>query len=280
MTNDQLPNQLKQMDLNLKRPLAFFDLETTGLSTSKDRIIEISIVKANPNGSTETKTWLVNPDYPISEESTSIHGYSNDDLADKPTFKMIAKDVSRFLDHCDLAGYNALKFDIPLLVEELLRADVEFDVKNRKLIDVQNIFMKMEPRTLAAASQFYLDKKLENAHSAEADTLATYEILKAQLSKYEQTEVTDKQGNTTTPVKNDVQALHDFSSHHRNADLMGQIIFNDKGEEVFNFGKHRGKTVEEIFTKEPSYYNWMLNAEFPQFTKNLMTNIKLRMNQR
>lgn len=268
------------MDLNLKRPLAFFDLETTGLSTSKDRIIEISIVKANPNGSTELKTWLVNPDYPISEESTSIHGYSNEDLADKPTFKMIAKDVSRFLDHCDLAGYNALKFDIPLLVEELIRADVEFDVKNRKLVDVQNIFMKMEPRTLAAASQFYLDKKLENAHSAEADTLATYEILKAQLSKYEQTEVTDKQGNTTTPVKNNIQALHDFSSHHRNADLMGQIIFNDKGEEVFNFGKHRGKTVEEIFTKEPSYYNWMLNAEFPQFTKNLMTNIKLRMNLR
>ncbi len=268
------------MELNLKRSLAFFDLEATGLNISKDRIVEISILKANPNGSTDSKTWVVNPDYPISEEASSIHGFTNEDLADKPTFKMIAKDVSRFLDHCDLAGYNALKFDIPMLVEEFLRAGVDFDIKNKKMVDVQNIFMKMEPRTLSAASRFYLNKNLENAHSAEVDTNATYEILKAQLSKYEDTELTDRDGNTAIPVKNDISVLHTFSSHHRNADLMGQIIFNKDGQETFNFGKHKGKTVENVFTKEPSYYNWMLNADFPQYTKNLLTNIKLRMSLR
>jgi len=163
------------------------------------------------------------------------------------------------------------------LVEEFLRADVDFEVSNRKMIDVQNIFMKMEQRTLAAASKFYLDRELENAHSAEADTIATFEILKAQIEKYSETEREDKQGKVTVPIKNDMQALHDFSSHHKNADLMGQIVYNKEGKEVFNFGKHRGKTVEEIFTKEPSYYNWMMNADFPLYTKKLLTTIKLRM---
>jgi DNA polymerase-3 subunit epsilon len=268
------------MELNLKRPLAFFDLETTGLNIAKDRIIEISILKANPNGSTESKTWLVNPDYPISKESSEIHGYKNEDLAGKPTFKQLAKEISRFLDHCDLAGYNALKFDIPLLVEEFLRAEADFDVSNRKFIDVQNIFMKMEQRTLAAASKFYLNKELENAHTAEADTMATYEILKAQLEKYRDQEKTDKKGNISKPVQNDMQALHDFSSHHRNADLMGQIIFNEEGKETINFGKHKGKTVEEVFEREPSYYNWMMKADFPLYTKKLMTNIKLKLSLR
>lgn len=265
------------MELNLKRPIAFFDLETTGLNVAKDRIIEINILKANPNGTTESKTWILNPDYPISPEATDVHGYSNKDLADKPKFKTVAKEISRHLDHCDLAGYNALKFDIPLLVEEFLRADVDFDVKNRKMIDVQNIFMKMEQRTLKAAYRFYCDKELVDAHSAEADTFATFEVLKAQLDKYENTTFTDREGNISIPVKNDMDALHKFSSHNRNADLMGQIIYNKEGKEVFNFGKNRGKTVEEIFTKDPSYYSWIMNADFPLFTKKLVTNIKLRM---
>jgi len=173
------------MELNLKRPLAFFDLETTGLNVAKDRIIEISIFKVNQNGTTESKTWIVNPEYPITAEATKVHGYSNEDLLDKPNFKSVAKEISRYLDHCDLAGYNALKFDIPLLVEEFLRADVDFDVKNRSMIDVQNIFMKMEQRTLKAAYRFYCNKDLTDAHSAEADTKATYEVLKAQIEKYE-----------------------------------------------------------------------------------------------
>lgn len=265
------------MELNLKRPLAFFDVESTGLSIAKDRIIEISILKVNPNGTSESKTWLINPDYPISEEASTIHGYTNKDLADKPTFKQLAKEISRFLNNCDLSGYNAIKYDIPILVEEFLRADVDFDINNRKMIDVQNIFMKMEQRTLSAATKFYLDKELVNAHSAEADTMATYEILKAQLDRYENQEKADRDGNVSTPVQNDMQALHDFSSHHKNADLMGQIIFNKDGKEAFNFGKHKGKTVEEVFTSEPSYYNWMQKADFPLHTKKLLTNIKLRM---
>lgn len=265
------------MELNLKRPIAFFDLETTGLNTAKDRIIEIGILKINPNGSHETKTWLVNPEYPVSEEASSVHGYTNEDLAKYPTFKQLAKEISKFLDNCDLSGYNCLKFDIPLLVEEFLRADVDFEIKNRKLIDVQNIFMKMEQRTLAAASKFYLNKELVGAHSAEADTFATYEILKAQLDRYEGVEFTDRDGNITKPVVNDMAALAEFATHHRNADLMGQIIYDANGKEVINFGKYKGKTVEEAFTKDPAYYNWMMNADFPLYTKKLITAIKLRM---
>jgi len=235
------------MELNLNRPLAFFDLEATGLNVAKDRIVEISIYKVNPNGSTESKTWLVNPDYPISQEATEVHGYTNEDLLDKPTFKIVGTDISRFLENCDLAGYNSIMYDIPMLVEEFLRADIDFDVDKRKLVDVQNIFMKMEQRTLKAAYRFYLQKDFENAHSAEADTKATYEILKAQLDKYEETEFTDRKGEISMPVQNEVEKLAAFSQHHRNADLMGQIIYNDDNKEVINFGKHKGKTVEEVF---------------------------------
>lgn len=265
------------MELNLKRPLAFFDIESTGLSVSKDRIIELCIIKANPNGTTETKTWLLNPGQPISEEAISIHGITMEMVQDKPLFKQVAKDIFRFLHNCDLAGYNSNRFDIPMLVEEFLRADVDFEVENRRFIDVQNIFMKMEPRTLKAASRFYLQKELENAHSAEADVTATYEILKAQLDHYQGVEITDKEGNKIQPVKNDMDALATFSTHHRNADLVGQIIYNNNEEEVFNFGKHKGKTVEEVFKKEPSYYDWMQKADFPLYTKKLLTKIKLRM---
>ncbi len=265
------------MELNLKRPLAFFDIESTGLNVSKDRIIELCIIKVNPNGTTETKTWLLNPGYPISEEAQKVHGFSEEDVKDKPTFKQVAKDIHRFLANCDLAGYNSNRFDIPMLVEEFLRAGVDFDVENRYFIDVQNIFMKMEPRTLKAAYRFYLQKELENAHSATADVQATYEVLKAQLDRYAQARYTDKEGAVSTPVKNEVEALAKFSTHHRNADLMGQIIYNEKGEEVFNFGKHKGKTVEEVFRREPSYYDWMQKADFPLYTKKLLTKIKLRM---
>ncbi|MCB2207876.1 MAG: 3'-5' exonuclease [Bacteroidetes bacterium] len=265
------------MELELKRPIAFFDLETTGLNAAKDRIVEISIYKVHPNGTEESKTWLLNPDYPISEEASSIHGFTQDDVKDCPTFKQEAKNISDYLNNCDLAGFNSIRFDIPMLVEEFLRAEVDFDVRTRKMIDVQNIFMKMEPRTLEAASRYYLGKELDGAHSAEADAKATYEVLKAQLDKYKDVVYKDNQGAESTPVINDMNALHAFSSHHRNADLMGQIILNDEGLEVINFGKHKGKTVEEVFTKEPSYYNWMMNADFPIFTKKLITTIKLRM---
>lgn len=265
------------MELNLKRPLAIFDLEATGLNVAKDRIVEISILKINPNGTNESKTWLINPEYPIAEEASEVHGYTNEDLKEKPTFKQLAKEISRFLDNCDLGGYNALKYDIPMLVEEFLRNDVDFEVANRKLIDVQNIFMKMEQRTLKAAYKFYLQKELENAHAAEADTMATYEVLTAQLDRYKETEFTDRKGKTSIPVINDMEALATFSSHHRNADLMGQFIFNEDGKELVNFGKHKGRTVEDVFNSEPSYYKWMMQADFPLYTKKLITRIKFRM---
>ena len=272
-----LRNTKDIMELELKRPLAFFDIESTGLHVTKDRIIELCIIKVMPNGKTETKTWLVNPEKPISEEAVAVHGITQEMVQDKPTFKQIAKDVDRFLTNCDLAGYNSNRFDIPMLVEELMRTGIDFEVENRRMVDVQNIFMKMEPRTLKAAYRFYVQKELENAHSAEADVMATYEVLKAQLDVYKDKEVEDKKGKVSKPVINDVDALARFSSHHKNADLSGQVIYNEAGKEVFNFGKHKGKTVEEVFTKEPSYYDWMQRAEFPLYTKRLMTRIKLRM---
>ena len=265
------------MQLNLTKPIAFFDIEATGLNVTNDRIIEISILKILANGTKEVRTWLVNPDYPITEEASKIHGYSNDDLKDKPTFKQVANDVSKFFANSDLAGYNSLRFDIPMLVEEFLRVGVDFEVKNRKLIDVQNIFMKMEQRTLKAAYRFYLNKNLENAHAAEADTIATYEILEAQLDKYENTEFTDKEGIVSTPVINDMKALQEFSNYNKNADLMGQIIYNKDGVETINFGKHKGRTVEDVFKNEPAYYSWIMKSDFPQYTKKLLTNIKLKM---
>ncbi len=265
------------MELKLQKPLAFFDIEATGLNVAKDRIIEINIYKVNPNGSEESKTWVVNPEYPISVEAVKVHGFTPDDLKDKPTFKQVAKDIERFLKNCDLAGYNAIKYDIPMLVEEFLRADVDFDVANRRLIDVQNIFMKMEQRTLSAAYKFYLNKDLEHAHSAEADTKATYEILKAQLDRYKDAEFKDRDGNVSKPVQNDMDQLQVFSRHYRNADLMGQIIYNDNNEEVINFGKYKGRTVEDVFKSDPGYYGWIMKSDFPRYTKKLLTRIKLGM---
>lgn len=265
------------MKLNLKKPLAFFDIESTGLSVAKDRIVELSILKIDTNNNKESKTWLINPDYPISDEAAAIHGISNKDIKDKPTFKQYAKEIAKYLNNCDLAGYNSLKFDIPMLVEEFLRVDVDFEVNNRKLIDVQTIFMKMEQRTLKAAVKFFLNKELENAHSAEADVLGTFEVLEAQLQRYENVDFTDREGNVSKPVVNDMEALANFSTHHRNVDLMGQIIFNKEGVETFNFGKNKGRTVKEVFLNEPSYYSWMMKADFPLYTKKILTRIKLGM---
>ncbi|HMM10669.1 MAG TPA: 3'-5' exonuclease [Bacteroidales bacterium] len=264
------------MQLNLKRPLAFFDLETTGLNITNDRIIEISILKVHPDGREEQKSWRVNPGIPIPTTSTVFHGITDEQVQGLPSFHAIAHDVARFLAGCDLAGYNAIKFDLPMLVEEFLRCDVPFDISNRYLIDVQNIFMKMEPRNLRGAYRFYCQKELVNAHSAEADTRATFEILKAQLDRYHQAEYIDPAGNVSKPVENDMKILHEFSAHHRNADLNGQIIFDDQHREVLNFGKHKGKLVEDVFRDEPSYYDWMMKGEFPLFTKKLITAIKLR----
>lgn len=264
------------MELKLNRPLAVFDLETTGLSISADRIVEISIVKAMPDGSTKILTKKINPGRPIPPEVTAIHGISDEDVKDEPSFAELGNELNQFLSNCDLAGYNAIKFDIPFLVEEFYRNDINFELKGRRFVDAQNIFHKMEQRTLSAAYQFYCKKKLINAHSAEADTIATYEILKAQLDVYENKEYKDRSGNISIPVINDIQALHDFSHQNKNADLAGHIIYNDKNIEVFNFGKHKNKAVEDLFKKEPSYFDWMMKSEFPISTKKVITAIKLR----
>jgi len=264
------------MKLNLNRPLAFFDLETTGLQIATDRIVEISVVKAMPDGTTEKFTKRINPTIPISEESSSIHGIFDEDIKDEPTFANIANELNQFIGNSDLAGYNSNRFDIPLLMEEFLRAGLDFELKNRRFVDVQNIFHKMEQRTLIAAYKFYCNKNLENAHSAEADTIATYEVLMSQLDRYENVKFTDREGNVSTPVINDVQELHEFSSNLRNVDLVGHIVYNNKKVEVFNFGKHKTKSVEEVFRKEPSYYDWMMKADFPLSTKKVLTAIKLR----
>jgi len=264
------------MELILNKPIAFFDLETTGIKVATDRIVEISLVKILPSGKQEVYTKRVNPGMPIPPRSTEIHGIADEDVKDAPRFEEIAKEVSNFIGNADLAGYNSNKFDIPLLVEEFLRADVDFDLKGRRFVDVQNIFHKMEPRTLKAAYEFYCKKDLENHHSAEADTFATYEVLKAQLDKYKGAKIKDRNGNITEPIINDIAALSNFSEQHENADLIGHLIFNDKRQEIFNFGKYKGKTVEEVFQKESSYYDWMMKSDFPLSTKKVITAIKLR----
>ncbi|MEO6902815.1 MAG: exonuclease domain-containing protein [Bacteroidia bacterium] len=262
--------------LKITNPIAFFDLETTGVNVASDRIVEISILKLLPNGNKEIKTKRINPTIPIPIQSSLIHGIYDADVVNEPTFKGIAKSLAVFLQDCDLAGYNSNRFDIPVLMEEFLRAEVDFDLKGRKFVDVQNIFHQMEQRTLKAAYKFYCDKPLINAHSAEADTEATYEIFLAQLEKYKDTVFEDKQGNESIPIKNDIAALHDFTNINKCADLAGRIVFNEEGIEVFNFGKHTGKSVQQILKDEPSYYNWMMNGDFPLYTKKVLTDIKLR----
>lgn len=251
------------MQLKLTKPLAFIDLETTGVNVASDRIVEIAILRVNIDGSKDTKTKRINPTIPIPKITSAIHGIYDEDVKDAPTFKQVAHEINDFIKGCDLGGYNSNKFDIPLLAEELLRAEIEFELKNRRLVDVQNIFHKKEQRTLSAAYKFYCQKDLENAHSAEADISATCEILEAQLDRY-------------PDLQNDVTFLHEFSTQNKNVDLMGRIIYNAKGQEVFNFGKHTGKPVVEVFEKEPSYYSWMMNGDFPLYTKKIITEIRLK----
>ncbi|WP_419803519.1 exonuclease domain-containing protein [Mucilaginibacter sp.] len=255
------------MKLNLKRPLAFFDLETTGVHIGNDRIVEMSVIKINPDQTEEVKTWRVNPAMPIPLESSLVHGIYDEDIKDEPVFKAIAAEVAAFLGESDLAGYNSNKFDIPMLMEEFLRAEVDLDLENRNFVDVQNIFHQMEQRTLRAAYQFYCGKDIVNAHSAEADTRATMEVLLSQLDKYEGVEWENKKGVKTVPVLNDVEALHQFTNLSKPVDFAGRMVFNEAGEETFNFGKHKGKRVEDVFQIEPSYYAWMMHGDFPLYTK-------------
>ena len=251
------------MNIKLERPIVFFDLETTGIQIATDRIVEISVLKVYPNGNKESWTKLVNPEIEIPKEASDIHGITNEQVVTEPKFSELAAKVSTMLEGCDLAGFNSNRFDIPLLAEEMLRADMDFDMKSRVAVDVQTIFHKMEQRTLSAAYKFYCDASLEDAHSAEADTKATYEVLKAQLDRYDN-------------LENDSNFLAEFSSRNKLADCAGFIAFNKNNEEYFSFGKHKGKLVTEILEKEPGYFGWLLNADFPLYTKKVLTAIKLR----
>lgn len=251
------------MQLNLRNPLVFFDLETTGIDIAKDRIVEISMVKVMPNGEEIVKTRRINPGMPIPPESTAIHGITDEDVKDCPKFKEIAKSLAAQIEGCDLAGFNSNRFDIPMLAEEFLRAGVDVDLNRRKFIDVQTIFHKMEQRNLTAAYKFYCNKDLANAHSAEADTMATYEVLKAQLDRYPE-------------LENDVNFLSKYSSFTNNVDFAGRMVYNEKGQEVINFGKYKGRVVEEVLKSDPSYYAWIMNGDFPLNTKKMLTEIRLR----
>lgn len=263
------------MHLKLKKPLVIFDLETTGTNTVTDRIIEYSFVKVMPEGEMVKKTERVHPEMPIPAESSMIHGIYDKDVKGLPPFKVVAKELNAFLAGCDLAGFNMLKFDVPVLVEEFLRADVDFDLTGRKLLDAQKIFHMMEKRTLSAAYQFYCDKSLENAHSAEADTLATWEVLDAQIARYEGMNLTDLRGNIQGVFENNVDIIHKITNN-KMVDLAGRFVFNEEDVEVFNFGKHKGKAVEDILKKEAGYYDWMMKGDFAIDTKRKLTEIKLR----
>jgi DNA polymerase-3 subunit epsilon len=251
------------LELKLKRPVVFLDLETTGINVSADRIVEISLLKVTPDGKEQWMTSRVNPEMPIPPKVTAIHGISDSDVVDSPTFGEIAKNVAAFMEGCDLAGYNAVKFDIPVLAEEFLRTNVDFNFSKRKYVDPQVIFYKREQRTLAAAYQFYCKKDLKNAHSAKADTQATYEVLKAQLDIY-------------NDLDNDIEKLATYSAFNNNVDFAGRIILDENGVEIFNFGRYKGKAVEEVFRDDPNYYSWMMNGDFPLYTKRVLTEIKLR----
>ena len=255
------------MELKLKKPICFFDLETTGVNVSKDRIVEISILKVFPNGNKESFTWRVNPEMKIPAVTTAIHGISDEMVLNEPTFKELAPKVSELIKNSDLGGFNSNRFDIPLLAEELLRAEIDFDLKVNQAVDVQTIFHKMEKRTLEAAYKFYCNKDLTNAHSAEADTMATYEVLKAQLDKYD-------------GLENDMDYLSKFSSYQNFADFAGFIGYNKEGQEIITFGKHKGKVIEDLFKTEPGYFSWIQNADFPNYTKKVLRDLKNRISNK
>lgn len=250
------------MKLVLTKPLVIFDLETTGINTSKDRIVELFMIKVQPDGSRTDFYQRFNPEMPIPPEITAIHGISDADVANEPTFKEKAHELNQFLLNCDFAGFNSNKFDFPMLVEEFYRAGIDFEVSKRKFIDAQKIFHLMEPRNLSAAFKFYCSKELDNAHSAKADTEATWEIIQSQLEKY-------------SNLEPNIDFLHNFSGQNNLADLAGRLVYNDKKEIVFNFGKHKGKRVEDVFKTDYGYYDWMMQGDFPQQTKKVLTQIKL-----
>lgn len=252
------------MKIKLSKPICFFDLETTGINISKDRIVEISILKVFPNSNKESRTWLVNPEISIPSEVSKIHGITNEMVINEPNFKVIGSQVKEMINNCDLGGFNSNKFDIPLLAEEFLRSNIDFDLEKIKCIDVQNIFHKMEKRTLGAAYKFYCKKDLIDAHSSKADTLATYEVLEAQIEKYSE-------------LENNVTFLSEFSSRNRTVDLAGFIIYDQNNVPCFSFGKHKGKSVDFIIDNEPGYFGWILNSDFPMYTKKILT--KLRLNK-
>ena len=250
------------MKLNLKNPVVFFDLETTGVNIASDRIVEIAYLKVFPNGNEVSRKLRINPEMLIPKEASDVHGITNEDVKDCPTFKQVAKEIAADFEGADIAGFNSNRFDVPLLAEEFLRANVDLDMTRRKFIDVQVIFHKMEQRTLVAAMKFYCGKELEGAHSADADTRATYEVLMAQLDRYPE-------------LQNDVTWLSEFSSHTNNVDFAGRIVYNEQGIEVFNFGKYKGIPVREVFQRDPSYYSWMMQGDFTLNTKQVLTKIKL-----
>ena len=263
------------MKLNLKKALVFLDLETTGINIATDRIVEIALLKIYPDGREEEKQQRINPGIPIPNEASVIHGIYDEDVKDAPFFKEVAKTYVKFIEGCDLAGFNSIKFDIPLLTEEFLRADIDIDLKKHKFIDVQVIFHRMEKRTLAAAYKFYLSQELENAHNAMTDTKAAFEVLKAQIERYEGA-IYEDCGKKTVPITNNVDSLSSFSSYDKNADFAGRIVYDNNGVEIFNFGKHKGKAVEKVLKEEPGYYGWMMQGEFPLYTKKVLTAIKIR----
>jgi DNA polymerase III subunit epsilon len=265
------------MLLQLKNPVIILDLETTGMNIATDRIVEIALIKVNIDGSEEEKLMRINPEMPIPPEVSQIHGIYDENVKDEPTFRQVAKTLAKFIEGCDLCGFNSNRFDIPLLAEEFLRADIDVDLKKHKFIDVQAIFHKMEKRTLAAAYKFYCNMELVDAHSAMADTKATYEVLKAQLDLYKDVVFEDSKGLKTVPIVNDVEKLSEFSSYDQNVDFVGRIVYNEKGVEVFNFGKNKGISVEKVFKEQPGYYGWMMESEFPLYTKKVLTKIRIKM---
>ncbi len=261
------------MNLKLEKPIVFFDLETTGLNVVNDRIVEIALLKVMPDGSEQIKTYLINPQMLIPQEATEVHGITNTKVKDAPIFSEVASEIVAFLEGCDLAGYNSNKFDIPLLVEELLRAGIDFDMRDRKCIDVQTIFYRMEPRTLVAALKYYCGKSLENAHAAEADTRATYEVLKGQVAMYEGTSFEDKKTKEVHQFENTIDTFSQLSQDNIFVDMVGVVVLNNQDQEIFNIGKHKGIPVKTVFTKEPAYYDWMMRSNFALSTKKVITRI-------
>jgi DNA polymerase-3 subunit epsilon len=263
------------MKLNLRTPIAFFDLEATGTNVGTDRIVEISIVKLHPDESREIYTRRVNPGIPIPLEASLIHGIYDKDVKHEPSFKDIAREIHQFIGTADLGGFNVLKYDIPLLVEEFLRAGIDFDLDHRNLLDAQKIFFLMEKRNLSSAYKFYCNRTLENAHSAEADTLATLDVFLSQVERYQGEEIEDLQGKKVGIFTNDMRKIHEMVNE-KMVDLAGRFVFNSQGQEIFNFGKHKGKTIEQALKEEPGYYEWMMRGDFPLDTKRKLTQVKLR----